>query len=302
MNDVIVNWRKLKKFRGKHHAVIEDRPYTRDEIKRLVDFAPLRDKAMILLMASSGMRRGALPCLRLKDMEKIDEYNLLKFRVYRTEQESYVTFCTPECTELIHQYLGWQEKLGERLTPDTPLFRKEFDAITQVHRPRPIGAEGIARTVNRLLDDSQVRISTGGRTEIMETHGFREFFKTTCINSGMNPLYSEYLMGHKSGLTKSYFKPSDTELLEGNDKALGYVSAINDLAINEEFRLRKKVDELTKMKDEIELMEIKHEQEIKVMRDQMNQIMSMMQHNPKLAYIKPESLIKKSQLVAVGRI
>ena len=157
MNDVIVNWRKLKKFRGKHHAVIEDRPYTRDEIKRLLDFAPLRDKAMILLMASSGMRRGALPCLRLKDMEKIEEYNLLKFRVYRTDQESYITFCTPECTELIHQYLGWREKLGERLTPDTPLFRKEFDAITQVHRPSPIGAEGIARAVNRLLDDSQVQ-------------------------------------------------------------------------------------------------------------------------------------------------
>jgi hypothetical protein len=43
MNDVIVNWRKLK-FRGRHSTVIEDRPYTRDEIKRLVDIAPLRDK------------------------------------------------------------------------------------------------------------------------------------------------------------------------------------------------------------------------------------------------------------------
>ena len=50
----------------------------------------------------------------------------------------------------------------------------------------------------------------------------------------MNPLYSEYVMGHRSGLTKSYLKPTDTELLEGNDKALDYVSAINDLAINEE--------------------------------------------------------------------
>jgi hypothetical protein len=101
-------------------------------------------------------------------------------------------------------------------------------------------------------------------------------------------------MGHRSGLTKSYFKPSDMELLEGNDKALGYISAINGLTINEEFRLRKKVDELIKKKDEIELMEIKHEQEIKVMRDQMNQIISMIQHNPKLAHVKPESLIKKN--------
>ena len=113
MNDVIINWRKLKKFKCKHRTVIEDRPYTRDEIKRLVNLASLRDKTMILLMASSGMRRGALPDLRSKDMEKMDMYNLLKFRVYRTEQESYTTFCTPECTELIYQYLDWRAKLHQ---------------------------------------------------------------------------------------------------------------------------------------------------------------------------------------------
>jgi hypothetical protein len=85
----------------------------------------------------------------------------------------------------------------------------------------------------------------------------------------MNPLYSEYVMGHRSGLTKSYFKPSDMELLEGNDKVLGYVAAINDLTINEECRLHKKIDELVKKKDEIELREIKHREEIKSMREEM---------------------------------
>jgi hypothetical protein len=85
----------------------------------------------------------------------------------------------------------------------------------------------------------------------------------------MHPLYSEYVMGHRSGLTKSYFKPTDTELLEGNDKTQGYVAAINDLTINEEYRLHKKIDELTKKKDEIELREIKHREELKSMREEM---------------------------------
>jgi hypothetical protein len=109
----------------------------------------------------------------------------------------------------------------------------------------------------------------------------------------MHPLYSEYLMGHRSGLTKSYFKPTDQELLEGNDKALGYVAAINDLTINEECRLHKKIDELTKKKNEIEIMEVRHAEEIKGMRDQMSQILTMIQHNPKLARVKPEALITK---------
>ena len=109
----------------------------------------------------------------------------------------------------------------------------------------------------------------------------------------MHPLDSEYVMGHRSGLTKSYFKPTDQELLEGNDKALGYVAAINDLTINEECRLHRKIDEITKKKNEIEIMEIKHNEEIQAMRDQMSQIMSMIQHNPKLAHVKPEALANK---------
>jgi Phage integrase family len=192
---------------------------------------------MIALMASSGMRRGALPHLRLRDIQKIERYGILKFNVYKKEQESYITYCTPECTQLIGQHLKWRERLGEKFTPNTPLFRLVFDTTLEVNRPKPIQSEAIARRINQLLQDSEVRISTGSkRTEIMETHGLRKFFKTTCINAGMHPLYSEYLMGHKSGLTKSYFKPTDTELLEGNEKALGYVSVINDPTIVDQRR------------------------------------------------------------------
>jgi hypothetical protein len=40
-------------------------------------------------------------------------------------------------------------------------------------------------------------------------------------------------------------------------------------------------------------MEIRHAEEIKGMRDQMSQILTMIQHNPKLARVKPEALAKK---------
>ena len=58
--------------------------------------------------------------------------------------------------------------------------------------------------------------------------------------------------------------------------------------------MHKKVDELTKKKNEIEIMESKHNKEIQAMRDQMSQILTMIQHNPKLARVKPEALMKKS--------
>ena len=40
-------------------------------------------------------------------------------------------------------------------------------------------------------------------------------------------------------------------------------------------------------------MQKKYEQEMKDMREQMNQILSLIQQNPMLAQIKPEALIKK---------
>lgn len=261
MNDVVINWRKLKKFKGKMRKVVEDVPYTRQQVKALLDRATLRDRCIILLMASAGLRRGALPGLRLKDLQKIDKHNLYKIIVYKKDQEQYITYCTPECAKLIEEYLDWRSRLGEMLEPDSPLFRKEFDTTSAMHiiRPRLITSGTISLMIARLLDRTGIRPRTHtiySKTSLMQCHGFRKFFDTQCINHNMNPLYCEYLMGHKSGLIKSYFKPTDTELLEGNDKSVGYIGAIPYLTINatkeENERLRRQVETLQIEKSQIE--------------------------------------------------
>ena len=68
---------------------------------------------------------------------------------------------------------------------------------------------------------------------------------------------------------------------------------VDNLTINEENRLRIKLDELAKKNDEIGSMELKHREEIKTIREQMNQIMVIVQRNPRLANIKPEILLTK---------
>ena len=100
-------------------------------------------------------------------------------------------------------------------------------------------------------------------------------------------------MGHRSGLTKSYFKPTDQELLEGNDKALGYVAAINDLTINEEHRLTKKVNELQLKNDQIMELERQHKKDLETVQNQMAQMMAMIRQEPRLAKIKAEALLNK---------
>jgi integrase len=78
MNDVQLNWDKIHSFEGDDEKQTEDRPYTHSEILTLIQRTSQRNRAIILLMASGGLRVGAVPLLRNKDLEPIDKYSIYK--------------------------------------------------------------------------------------------------------------------------------------------------------------------------------------------------------------------------------
>ena len=61
INDVIINRKKLAKSLGEQENKYEYRFYTLEEISSLLSLCDERGKAIVLLMASTGMRVGALP-------------------------------------------------------------------------------------------------------------------------------------------------------------------------------------------------------------------------------------------------
>jgi hypothetical protein len=205
---------------------------------------------------------------------------MYQITIYKKSKSKYITFCTPECRREIDAYLQYRERYGEKLTKDSPLFRTTFDRTDSFHiqkNVKPLSTSSISWTLNELLNITGVRPATkmtegmkhNQRTKLMQCHGLRKFFSTVCINAGMNPVYYKMLVGQSLGVTSSYVKPTPTDLLEGNDKCLGYAAAINDLTINEEHRLKIKVEELTDKRNEIHLMKETHEQDMKAMREEM---------------------------------
>jgi site-specific recombinase XerD len=78
-----LNWKKIHAYQPEYYKVVEDEAYTHDQIKRMVDVADLRDKAIILLMTSTGMRIGAVPKLRLEDIKSVEENNTEVPRSYQ---------------------------------------------------------------------------------------------------------------------------------------------------------------------------------------------------------------------------
>lgn len=79
--------------------VANDRPYTVEEISKMLEKVDQRGRVVILLMASSGMREGAIHSLKMAHLERIQE--VYKITVYKNDPEEYITFCSPECVSRI---------------------------------------------------------------------------------------------------------------------------------------------------------------------------------------------------------
>ena len=120
VNKIKLDWDQLALYKGKTKGkVVDDRLYTNDEIKQLLDHADLRMRVVILTLLSTGMRVGGLAGIRLKDMEYLEEYKIYKFKVYNdtdsSESDKYITYCSFECASTIKKYLEWRENRGDTL-------------------------------------------------------------------------------------------------------------------------------------------------------------------------------------------
>lgn len=248
MNDVTLNWKKINSYQGERVKVAEDRPYTHSEIQTLVGHATLRNRAIILLISSAGLRLGAIPLLRIKDLEPLDKYQIYKINVYAKSIKSrYFTFCTLECRREIDSYLDYRRRWTERITDESPLFRLDYN-IHKTTIAKPITVNGIRDSIASLLIRSGLRrLHTEGkvkRSHIMANHGFRKFFETNAFKARMDHMYLRRLMGQKSGLEDAYLKLSEEELLEGDSKHVGYIDVIDQLTIDESNKLRREVETL----------------------------------------------------------
>jgi integrase len=145
INDIVLNWKKIKKFINSEKTGNEtngrDRGYTHEEIQRILEFSDQRSKTAFLILASTGIRIGALRTLRVGDLEKIDD--IYKVRVYSGDKEEYITFCTPECAKEIDTYLDFRARHREKITEDSFLFVKKFNVNLGLAKGKQYGEWGI---------------------------------------------------------------------------------------------------------------------------------------------------------------
>ena len=227
------------------------------EIRAILDICDVRMKAVVSILASTGIRRGALPLLKLSHLEKKDigqNQKVYKFTIYENTSEQYFTFCSPEATNYIDAYLDYRTRSGEKLTKDAYLIREQFD-VNDLEQVRKKGRAISKKTLSNLLISLTVKaglrkvnhnFSKRERESVPIAHGYRKFMTTQLVNSKVNPEIREMLLGHSIGLAGAYYKPTEDEMLDE------YMKAADNLTINEEKRLKRKVEMLTIEKSKVD--------------------------------------------------
>jgi len=232
INDIVLNVGKINKFMPEQRKVRKnDRGYIHEEIRRMLLFCDERTRVIILLLASTGIRIGALSNLRVGNLDSGNN----KLVVYENDKEEYYTFVTPECKQAIDSYLDMRSRYGEKIEDDCYLIREQFDKRDKFSIEH---CKGMAReTLQWMLKDIAKRSNVRSK-EVAVAHGFRKFFTTQLVHSDVNPERREMLLGHKIGLASAYYKPTVEKMYEE------YQKAVNNLTINEENKLKREVQEL----------------------------------------------------------
>jgi len=249
MNDIALPWKRITRGLPKARRYADDRAPTLEEIRKIIEYPDRRIKAIVSTMVSSGIRLGAWNYLKWKHItpiKKNDKIIAAKIVVYQGDPEEYFSFITPEAFFELEKWMSYRQECGEIITQESWILRNIWDRNKGakrkpgiINKPRRLQAQGVKRIMETALWTQGLRhkLEPGKRRhEFQADHGFRKLFKTRCELAGMMPINIEILMGHSVGISDSYYRATEKEILDD------YLKAIDFLTITKEQELNKKVN------------------------------------------------------------
>lgn len=265
MNELPINWRKIAKGIPKGRRAANDRIPTLEEIRKLLEYPDRRIKPIIFTMISSGIRIGAWDTLQWKHITPVrndkQEVIAAKLVVYPGDQEEYYSFITPEAYNALKEWMDFRVEYGEKISGESWVMRDIWQTTNVTYgakwglatAPKKLHSSAIKRLIERALWEQGIRkpLPEGkNRHEWKAAHGFRKFYKTRA-EQAMRPANVELTIGHDIGVSKSYYKPTEREILEDYLKAVELLSIYSS---NKNKELEHKVQELSNMNENNEYL------------------------------------------------
>jgi integrase len=264
MNDIILNWRKINKLMPHGSDNAADEAYTREQIKKMLEYSDLRAKIPILFMASSGMRLGAFVslsdgCIKPLYDDKTGKLLAAHVAVYKgSDDDEYDTFISPEAYHAYEEYRNLRIKFGEKITKNSPILLRRFDISSDgnaaiIDNTKPLALSTVAGILSVVAYKAGIREASenyNNRYNIKIAHGYRKFFSTTLSNiktpdgrTAIDFIKKEWLLGHSlTGihvLEENYNRNNRVKMLLDE-----YLKAVKELTISDEERLKVEVKKL----------------------------------------------------------
>jgi hypothetical protein len=248
--EISLPWKRITRGMPRGRRYANDRAPTIEEIKRIVQYPDRRIKPVVYTMASSGIRLGAWAYLKWGHVSPImrdGKTVAAKIRVYAEEEEEYFTFISLEAWNELSAGIQYRADCGEVITDESWLMRNLWDVTTPrgkgiVSVPKQLKPDGIKRLMERAIwaQGLRNRLEPGKRRHPFQAnHSLRKWFKTRCEIAGMKPINIEVLLNHSVGISDSYYRATEQELLQD------YLHVIEYLSINgNETKLNKEIVEL----------------------------------------------------------
>lgn len=200
-----------------------------------MEYPDRRIKAIVCTTASSGIRLGAWDYIRWRDIRPVTRNEAViaaKIVVYAEDAEEYFCFITPEAYHEVEKWMDYRKKSGELIDGNSSVLRNIWNTKQGFRRgfidsPKKLKSTG----VKRLMEDAiwnqghRKKLERGKkRHEFQADHGLRRWFKTRCELAGMKPINIEVRMGHSTGISDSYYRATENELLEDYLKAVDFLT------------------------------------------------------------------------------
>lgn len=183
---------------------------TGDELGKILDIAPIREKVSISFMAFSGLRPATISDTRGKKgllMKHIIGWKITDKEIYMDSptmirvppelsktSRPYITFLCEEGVKHLMRYLNIRIREGEKITGSSPIIRNSYQGHITF-----IGSQAVTTKIKRIFLKSGID---------KRPYVLRRYFATKLLDGEIDNViphtYCQFLMGHQGDMLSRY--------------------------------------------------------------------------------------------------